>query len=340
MPPRSISERKKYYLQRRLALENAIEKSGALRRQDWWSLDYFKDPYLIETPTQKLHKRYQDIIGNTTILDPSGKISFLMGKDRDAWMSLAMHVQDELFARGIMPQRADDDIHLPNPTFPESPPGIKILGGRLLPSSAYLVKIGEYAHMRAMVETGEILISPASTYTDKSLTTAIRDDELKLFANCSASNIHKTALGRSVAHKFDLKRPGEITITRTLHDFYAYCLTHRYDHRLLDDFHKDSIVIINEPTIFLTKLAKAVESKYTSLLARVGAIGYYDPYFVEDWSREADGFLKHFRYAYQKEFRLCWNVPTESAHAFKPFFVNIGDMRSYAELLTISKQQL
>lgn len=336
MPRRSINERRNYYVQRKLTLENQIKNDGALRRQDWWSLEYFKDPYLIETPTQKLHKRYQDIIGNLTILHSSGKIAPLMGKDRDVWASLIMHTQDELFARGLMPRRADDEVHLPTPTFPKTPPGIAILRGRSLPNDPYLVKLGKYIHIRSMLDCGEILISPASRYADKSLTAAVRDDELTLYANYPVSNIRKTALGRSVTNNFDLTKPGEITIKRTLQNFYTYCLTHHYDHRLLDDFHHDTILLIKQPTTFINKLVEAVESKHPSFIARVGAVDYYDPYFVENWSREADGFLKHFRYAYQKEFRVCWNVPEVDSHTFDPFVVNIGDMRDYAELLTLS----
>jgi hypothetical protein len=244
-----------------------------------------------------------------------------------------------LFARGTRPQRADNDIHLPNPTFPEVPPGIKILSGRNLPNDPYLVKIGKYVHMQTMIETGEIRIAPASSYADKSLAIAIRDNELEILAHYAVADIHKTALGRSAANKIDLKRSGEITIKRTLPDFYAYCLAHRYDHRLLDDFKADTIVLIKEPVTFLNKLVEAVKLKYPNQLPRVGAVDYYDPYFVEDWSLEAEGFIKHFRYAYQNEFRVCWNRAAGTPQTLAPFYVRIGDMRKYGELLTLQNSQ-
>jgi hypothetical protein len=329
-------ERRQFFLVRRTELESLAEKDGTLKRQEWWSLEYYKEPYLVDATTPSLHKRYQDIVGNLTTLDQSGRISVLAGESRDVLASKITHVQEELFVRGIMPRRADDDIHLPNPTFPNVPPGLRILGGSKLPDVPYLVKIGEYSHMRAMIEVGEIRIAPASSFNDKSLAAAIKDNERELFAHYSRSDLQKTTLGRSTADKIDPEQSGEIVVKRTLPDFYAYCLTHKYDHRLLDDFHKDSVVLIREPGAFLKKLVHAVTSKFPDLHSRIDAISYYDPYCVEDWNPSSDGFLKHFRYAYQKEFRACFSVPVGSHHVFNPFFVHVGDMRSYAELLTIS----
>jgi hypothetical protein len=331
------NERRQFFFARQKELESLVEKNGKLKRQEWWSLEYYKEPYLVDATTQSLLKRYQDIVGNLTTLDQSGRISVLAGESRDILASKITHVQEELVARGIMPRRADDDIHLPNPTFPNVPPGLRILGENKLPDEPYLVKIGEYSHMRAMIEVGEIRIAPASSFNDKSLAAAIKDNELELVAHYSRSDLRKTALGRSIADKIGLEQSGEIAVKRTLPDFYAYCLTYKYDHRLLDDFHKDSVVLIREPGVFLRKLVHAVTSKFPGLRPRIGAISYYDPYCVEDWNLSSDGFLKHFRYAYQKELRACFNVPVGDSHAFKPLFVYVGDMRSYAELLTISK---
>jgi hypothetical protein len=330
------NERRKLFSSEKEKLEKLAKENGKLRRQDWWSLEYFRDPYLVDATTDKLHKRYQDIVGNLMVLDKSGRIAPLMGKDRDHWMSRTMHVQDELFTRGLRPNRADDDIHISNPTFPNIPPGLLVLKGRELPDQPYLVRIGEYAHMASMLEDGVIRTAPASTWSDKSLTSAIKDNELEVSACYSVSDIMRTTLGRSVSHKFDLNRPGEITLRRTLPDFYAFCCTHKYDHRLLDDFHKDTIVLIRDPKKFLSDLAAAIRLHNSSLSVRIGPIKYYDPYGVEDWDRNTDGFLKHFRYAYQNEFRICCTLPAGAPHKFEPFFVTIGSMRKYAELLTLT----
>jgi hypothetical protein len=333
------SERRQLFSERQKILESLSEKNGQLRRQEWWNLAYYREPYLVEATIQSLHKRYQDLVGNLTTLDQSGKITPVTGKICELLTSRIAHVQEELFARGIMPRRADDDIHLPNPTFPNIPPGLSILGGKKLPDEPYLVKIGEYSHMRAMIEMGEVRIAPASSFDDNSLTAAIRDKELELIAYYSSSDLLKAKLGRSVASEINPKCSGEVAVKRELSDFYASCLTYKYDHRLLDDFHRDSIILIREPTTFLKKLREAVRLKYPDFMCRVGPISYYDPYFVDDWNQESVGFLKHFRYAYQNEFRVCFNRPQGIHHVFQPFFVYIGDMRGYAELLTISKSK-
>ena len=330
-------ERRQFFSCEKERLEKLAKESGKLRRQEWWSLAYFKNPYLVDARSDKLHKRYQDITGNFTTLTKSGQIAPVTGKDCDLWLSRITHVQEELFARGLRPNRADDDIHIPKPTFPTIPPGLEILKGRELPDQPYLVRIGEHAHMASMLENGEIRIAPASSWSNQSLVSAIKDNELEVSACYSVSDIMKTALGRSVSHKFDLSRPGEITLRRTLADFYAFCCTHKYDHRLLDDFNKDTIVLIKDPKKFLDNLATAISLHNPNLSVRFGPIRYYDPYAVEDWDRNTDGFLKHFRYAYQNEFRVCCTLPAGASHKFEPFFVTIGSMRDYAELLTIAR---
>jgi hypothetical protein len=327
-------KRRDYFNRRRKELETQAKETAALRRQDWWSLEYFNDPYLLEAPTSSLHKRYLDISGNMVILTPEGKISLLSDNNRDFWTSRLVHVQEELFARGDGPQRADDKLHIPNPTYPEIPPGLRILNGRSLPDGQHLVKVGNSVHMKNMLEKGEVKISPVASYADEMLTAAIYDNELELTARYSSFNRDRTPLSRSAAAS-TIERRGEIVIKRTLPNFYAYCLTYHYDHRLLDDFHADSIVLIKEPIIFIQKLVDAVKNKLPSFQPRLGAVGYYDPYGVEDWDPNSDGFLKHFRYAYQREFRVRWQSADNTTKPLESFLVYIGDMRSYAELLTL-----
>jgi hypothetical protein len=235
-----------YFARRRAELEREAEKNGKLRCSDWWRLEYFKDPYLIDSLESDLHKRYQDISGNLLVLTREGKIAPLMDNNRDVWMSRIQHVQEELFGRGLRPQRADDELHIPKPTFPDVPPGLRILKGRSLPAGQYLVKVGKAGHMKDMLEKGEVKISPVASYADKTLTTAIYDNELELIARYSSFNRDRTRLSRSAAASA-IEQSSEIIARRTLPNFYLYCLTYHYDHRLLDDFQADAVVIIKKP---------------------------------------------------------------------------------------------
>ncbi len=333
MSIRPAEARREFYRQRRMELEEQFKSTGLLRRQDWWSLDYFKDPYLIHATSQKLHKRYQDLAGNSYELDASGKISPVLGKAHETWTSLALHVQEELFARKIRPLRADEDIHLPIPSFPEAPPGLRILDNTQLPKTPYLVKCGKEEHIRAMVENGEIQISPASSYSEKSHTIAIQDQsELELLAYRATSSISGDFFGIDPRDSIRAGRR-EIEVRRNLPNFYMFCTSHRYDFRLLSDFGSNAIAFIERPDVFLSRLVEGVAKTRPELVPRLGAVQYYDPYFVSDWSYSADGFLKHFRYAYQNEFRICWNSPLDSPFEAKPFFINIGSMTEYAKFI-------
>jgi hypothetical protein len=328
------SSRRLLFASRRKHLEDSLRKNGALSRQDWSSLDYAKDPYLVEATAEVLHKRYQDLIGVSWVLEPNGKIAPLLDANYDLWMAKTVHVQDELFARGLSPQKADDEIHIPRPSFPEIPKGLSILKGNPLPTKPHLIKLGKRDHMTKMFKQGLLKISSASSWRDTSLVTAIKDDELSLLAHYSSTDIFKTKLGRSYANNVSIEDGKEIVIKRSLQDFYAYCLTHRYDHRLLSDFDADAMVIINKPQLFIQKLLNAVKKNRSDLIARISDIKYYDPYCVEDWASNLYGFAKHFRYAYQNEFRICW-FPKNAQEPLDSFFVKIGNMSSFAEMRSL-----
>jgi hypothetical protein len=328
------SSRRLFFASRRKYLEDSLKKNGALSRQDWSSLDYTKDPYLVEATAEVLHKRYQDLIGVSWVLEPNGKIAPLLDANYDLWMAKTVHVQDELFARGLRPQKADDEIHIPHPSFPEIPKGLSILKGKPLPTKPHLIKLGKRDHMTKMFKQGLLKISSASSWRDTSSVTAIKDDELSLLASYSSTDVLKTRLGRSFASNMSIEDGKEITIKRSLPDFYAYCLTHKYDHRLLSDFCADAMVIIHEPKIFVRKLLDAVKKTRSNLTTKISDIKYYDPYCVEDWDTNLYGLAKHFRYAYQNEFRICWS-PKDRQETLESFFVEIGDMSSFAEMRSL-----
>jgi len=47
-------------------------------------------------------------------------------------------------------------------------------------------------------------------------------------------------------------------------------------------------------------------------------------------------FSKHFRYSYQNECRFVF-LPKEPILDLKEFFIEIGSMEEYAEIITINK---
>jgi hypothetical protein len=67
------------------------------------------------------------------------------------------------------------------------------------------------------------------------------------------------------------------------------------------------MVVIQEPQVFVQRLLEAVKKGHPNLVPKIRDIKYYDPYCVEDWDNNLYGFAKHFRYAYQNEFRICWS---------------------------------
>lgn len=105
-----------------------------------------------------------------------------------------------------------------------------------------------------------------------------------------------------------------------------------YDARLCD-FQADAVLVIREMNIFRSRLAAAVAQRLTMSRLTHGPLMYYDPYTV---TREqlVPIFSKHFRYAYQNEYRFAWTAATNDPA--KPFFVELGPLHDIAELLDLA----
>ena len=124
---------------------------------------------------------------------------------------------------------------------------------------------------------------------------------------------------------------GEITYSRALQDnFFVLCMTGEYDSRHLDDFGGDALLIVENVRRFSTRLEKAVRKVRPGLKMISSPVSYYDPYFARPDSLLPQ-ISKHFRFAYQKEFRFLW-IQQGLSLSEKPLFIEMGTLRDIARL--------
>jgi hypothetical protein len=166
------------------------------------------------------------------------------------------------------------------------------------------------------VRTGRMRLSPASHYNDALKSNVVRDDELQLDWYDSALQLQSARVA----------------------DYYAFCVSSEYDYRLYSDFKSDSSVAIREPDAFVLRVRDAIAAhKAAGRAPRIAALYtcpviYVDPFLLSPVTEVSEvHFCKHFRYAYQTEFRLV--LAPVSSDELQPFFLQIGSLEDIAEMV-------
>lgn len=117
-------------------------------------------------------------------------------------------------------------------------------------------------------------------------------------------------------------------------DYYLFSTCERIHHRMPTDFDADAAIVIRDPRLFTKRLVAAFAEHHPDWRALHGSVTYYDPY--RDYTKfRAPEMLKHFRYAYQKEFRAAFRPRHGIAGDLAPLFLSIGPMTGYADLLPV-----
>lgn len=303
-------------------------------RHQLWRQKYAANPYMRHLSSSELEQRIIDISNLLLILAPDGKISVGTGKDfnEDMWVKYT-HALAEMESRyGPFPNGFTNgffkNAELVNPTHPTPPrskSAIDSLGGV---KSGRLYKFAKKRYIDDMFNKGLFRVAPASYYNDPSLNSAIRDDEL-VFNGAIAVGLKSLIKSGDRIDSFG--RLEYSVNART--NYYVSCFASNYTYREFDDFGADACLVIKEPRAFLNRFIKAGEQILSGYNGFSDAIKYLDP-IVCDFTKIDVNFSKHFKYAYQNEYRVIW-APKEPATHLEPVFLEIGPLSDIAEVITI-----
>lgn len=267
---------------------------------------------------QELLQRAKDIVANVVVLTTAAKIGLLPIDESKHWMKLFTHALEELQLRfGAYPAglpdgfMADAQIPLPRSALAQAAGrAVEVRGAVPLP---YLVKYGSAQHMGSAYETGEIRISPATFFKDPSLNSAIRDDELEI----------------------SIQRLDRKFTARASSNYHVYCLSAILAPRLFFDFKKDACLLILKPELFLERLAAKVAEQIPDWQRFGSSVQYVDP--LRSGMPHLGPYLgKHFRYAYQKEYRALWIPPDPAVALHNHITVYLGSLQDCCELILLS----
>ena len=308
-------------------------------RHEAWRRDYRANRYMRDLTTEDLLARAGDLMTAQLFYGPNGKISIKVDAEPLSEMERLTHVFEELAMRGISYRHRGiiEALNLPRP--PQVSEARQVLAGKSFPEKI-LVKFGKRHHMAELLLNGRGRLSPASFYSDPSLGRARSDAEAQVAAYVHPADAHRffwvetddrgrRAIDVSVSYVGSTQVHLQATT-----DFYVYCMAATCDARMFADF-DNTCVVITRPDEFVKRVQGAVSERLAGWQFFAAAVEYFDPFFSRP-HQMAPHIFKHFRFSYQKEFRLLWVPPSSdvaSAHSWDHIPFEIGPLTAYAELI-------
>ena len=248
----------------------------------------------------------------------------------DNWMLQKWaHVMEEVGVRGGFSGDVISASTEPLEKYFEQgkPDGLQLLADAIPADKMTLVKYSKREYIERMYRDGEIRIAPASIYADGSLLSAQQDLEVqRQFMIPTAESFTKGYLHMNVEGKVYNISDGDIQISEDLQNYYLYSMCREIDYRLPIDFNADAALVINDAKKFQRLFFDAVRDKLKGWDMRNGVVSYYDPYTDYKRHRVLE-MTKHFRFNYQKEFRLLARPKKEQKLTLEPFFIRIGSLK-------------
>ncbi|WP_459991228.1 hypothetical protein [Methylosoma difficile] len=310
---------------------------------EFWRMQYRTRRYLEHLNEDELVKRFKDLLANITALTEADDM-FKIGlqpitEGGGYWAELGTHILEECVLREYEYPAPFayklSDSQIPKHKWPglqKAQQAFKLMN---LKEGSFLVKFGKYEYLRPTLDTGLVRIMPASYYDDPSLNSAIRDSELEvsIFGLPSETKI-EAICGKTGESKVLIEPIGNIKYTRqSSTNYYAYCLASAYSPRLFGDFEADCCLIIKNPCQFVELLMLEFYKKYPDFSASSESVHYFDPLNAKSANLDVF-FSKHFRYSYQKEYRIIW-LPPKAIMALEPVFLELGSLSSFCEIISL-----
>jgi len=299
-----------------------------------WLREYQISRYLRHRSDPELQQRLDDLAANIWSTDtPGNVIAMRDAQQRGKLLRLIADVLFEKAARAGHAQVNFDETALRNESSAGyRPPTLKTS----FPSSpGRMSKFGRRNHIADALKIGRLRIAPASSYDDASLNSTQSDKELEHYAVTPNEQLMMKVYGRN-ANGNEVEIPvqmHELFRYMMVPDFYVWCCGLGYDARLFHEFTADAALIIHDQSAFCERLSRAVSVEHPKSVKREGIVQYYDPHTVRR-EQLVPIFSKNFRYAYQNEYRLAWNV--QDGEPLKPFVVELGPLSDIATMVELA----
>ncbi|MGO8298895.1 hypothetical protein ACC817_22665 [Rhizobium ruizarguesonis] len=316
-----------------------IDQTGALPRSDWWRYEYCQTPYLMLASDEYLAQRWLDQYHINVRLTAAGQIAPRedFADEKGMFGPLFSHLTMEFGTRGGVPAKLISDGNaMMNRYFEKGEPtGVRLFQGYPETLDGVIVKFGQREHIEKMLNNGEVRVTPSTFYSQASLSKAMHDLESE--RQFHHPTFDAVRAGRSCAKtKSGFEgaiEDGFIKETVRCPDYVLWCACRDIDRRMPDDFNADAALIIRKPAVFASRFESGLKKLWPGVKIKVGPVRYYDPCsFVH--RNERPVHLKHFQFAYQREWRLC-AFPTARQMPAAAFNIELGALSDIAEMVAL-----
>ncbi|MCY4645264.1 MAG: hypothetical protein OXE73_00030 [Gammaproteobacteria bacterium] len=327
-----------------------------MSRTMWWEKEYIENPYMRALPMKEMNERFHDIIANSVDITDGGKLGLRGRTSRIEWMRYCQHVLVEarnrelpypLFLDKRYSPKEDDNSFMSSVRGDHSTRAagavVRRLSGRV--ENFHAIKYGEYQYMKKLLATGEMLIQSSRGFDKDSYNEARRDDEnsVSIFG---VDTMDGTAIpAYDVAGRSDQDRMTTFS-SSTDRDYMLYCMAGTLSSTLFAHFGQrdDSCVIIHDIDEFVQRVDHGTRELFPpeNFIFAHGWVTYFDPLGaipitppIPEGSEVPIPFLKHFRHAYQDEYRYVWFPRAPKKDGLSLEKVWIGCLHDIAEIIRI-----
>jgi hypothetical protein len=310
-----------------------------LPRHKLWQAEYRAHRYARHLSHEELCERARDIFLNLLQVTPDAKIAIFPTTPRvPLFAEVWTHVLEELRLRNISYRDAmSSELHnlkqVPEFVGALAQKAASALSTRGLASAEVFIRYSKRKYMEALLDRGSIRIQPATAYLSGTHNAAVRDDERALGMSFALSRADVLSLVRNpqdVPSEMPEQRVDVQFQSPT--NYWMLCGSRSLEPRLFVDFEADACVIIRNVAEFRSRLRAATEATLHAEM-REGPVVYVDP-LLPSSVRPSLCFSKHFRFAYQEEYRFVW-IPRQATQKLEYVDVEVGALRDIAELIAI-----
>lgn len=323
----------------------------------WWEKEYVEHPYMRGLPMKDLNWRFHDLVPNALKITKGGKVGLEVAMGEVEWGRYFQHVLTEAAKRDLPYPLFIDKRYAPDWSkdgFSSSVKGqhssrvfeaVRKWAERSSERHFSVLKYGETHFMERFLEEGEMLISPSPSFDDETLTRAQRDDENRRSV-FGARKKDGTAIPASDLPSWwgDRNSIMEYSIS-TDRDYMLYCMARTLSPTLFSHFGEkyNACVLIHDIHEFARRVDGGTRAQFPrgEFTYAHAWVTYFDPLGAIPPAPEPPQeikipipFLKHFRYAYQQEYRFVW-VPKDPRRGFEETCVRIGSLHDIAEIIRV-----
>jgi hypothetical protein len=311
--------------------------SQLLPRYAQWREQYNAHRYAEHLNQADLNRRIRDIVMNMLHLTTEAQIDLgPITVEGAIWIEKWTHMLQEMRLRyGPYPAGFTRDIFHSEP-FPNLASELaKKAAARIaslgLTHREVLVKYGKAQHMRHLYDAGLLRIQPADFFSQVEQNVALKDDELNRIVSLQLSRREIVKVVKNPdAVPENIPPLCQVTI-KSPSNYWLYCLSRSVEARLFIDFNADSCVIIRKPKQFAILLDQATHDLGGAM--HHGSVSYMDP-LLPELNTYLVPFMKHFRFAYQDEYRFFW-LPRLGAPKLTQLNIEIGSLGDIADLILL-----